>query len=154
MALDDDIVLREAERGAGGDPDLLAHEVDARHRLGDRMLDLQARVHLDEIELAVLEQEFHRAGAAILELAHRVGRQFADPAALLGVQRGRGGLFQHLLVPALQRTVSLPEMDASAKPVAQHLDLNMAWPAEILLDVDGIVVEGGLGFGTRQRECF
>ena len=28
------------------------HEVDARHQLGDRMLDLEARVHLEEVELA------------------------------------------------------------------------------------------------------
>ena len=29
------------------------HEVEARHHLGHRMLDLEARVHLEEVELAV-----------------------------------------------------------------------------------------------------
>jgi hypothetical protein len=29
------------------------HEVDARHELGDRVLDLDARVHLEEVEAAV-----------------------------------------------------------------------------------------------------
>ena len=48
------------------------------------MLDLQAGVHLDEVELAVLEQELHGAGAAILELAHGGGRELADAVALLG----------------------------------------------------------------------
>ena len=72
--------LGHAERRAGGDADLLAHQVDAGHRLGDRMLDLQAGVHLDEVELAVLEQELHGAGAAVLELAHRRGGELADAA--------------------------------------------------------------------------
>jgi hypothetical protein len=66
VALDDDVLLAQPERAAGGDADLLAHQVDAGHRLGDRMLDLQAGVHLDEVELAVLEQELQGAGAAVL----------------------------------------------------------------------------------------
>ena len=33
------------------------HDVDAGDHLGHRMLDLDAGVHLDEVELAVLVQE-------------------------------------------------------------------------------------------------
>ena len=65
---------RERQRLAGGDADLLAHEVDAGDQLGDRVLDLEAGVHLDEVELAVLVQELEGAGAAVAELAHAVGR--------------------------------------------------------------------------------
>ena len=154
VALDHDVVLRETQGSTGGDADLLAHQVDARHRLGDRMLDLQAGVHFDEVELAVLEQELHCAGATILESAHGVGGQFADPVTLLGVQSGRGRFFQHLLMAPLQRAVAFAEMDAGAETVAQHLDLDVARPAEILLDIDRVVVESGLGFGARQREGF
>ena len=143
---------RERQRRAGGDADLLAHQVDAGHRLGDRMLDLQAGVHLDEVELAVLEQELHGAGAAILELAHGRGGQLADPVALLGVEGGRGGLLQHLLVAALQRAVALAEMHAVAVAVAQHLDLDVARLAEVFLEIDRVVAEGGLGLGAGQRE--
>ena len=143
---------RHAERRAGGDADLLAHQVDAGHRLGDRVLDLQAGVHLDEVELAVLEQELHRAGAAILELAHGRRGQFADPVALLGVEGGRGRLLQDLLVAALQRAVALAEMHAGAQAIAQHLDLDVARPRKVLLEVDRIVAEGGLGLGAGERE--
>ena len=86
------------------------------------------------------------------ELAHRRGGELADPVALLGIQRGRGGFLEHLLVAALQRAVALAEMHAGAAAVAQHLDLDMARPAEILLEVDGVVAEGGLGLGAGQRE--
>ena len=55
------------QRQAGGDADLLAHQVDAGDGLGDRMLDLQAGVHLDEEELAVLVQELDGADAEVAD---------------------------------------------------------------------------------------
>ena len=58
------------------------HEVDAGDHLGDRVLDLEPRVHLDEVELAVLVEELDRADAAIAELAHRLGHDLADARAL------------------------------------------------------------------------
>src|SRR6202012_4348078 len=49
-----------------GDPDLLADDVDADDRLGDRVLDLEPRVELDEGERAVrADEEFERPGVAI-----------------------------------------------------------------------------------------
>ena len=54
----------------GGDADLLLHEIEAGQHLGHRMLDLQPRVHLDEIELAVLVEELDGADALIAELRH------------------------------------------------------------------------------------
>ena len=46
--------LREAERLALGDPELLLDEVEARDELGDRVLDLEPRVHLEEEDLAAV----------------------------------------------------------------------------------------------------
>ena len=40
------------ERLAGGDPQLVGHQVAAGDRLGHRMLDLQPGVHLQEVEVA------------------------------------------------------------------------------------------------------
>ncbi len=63
---------------AGGDADLLEDQVDVGDHLGHRMLDLDARVHLDEIELAVLVEEFDGADAEIADLAHRLRHRLAD----------------------------------------------------------------------------
>ena len=104
---------------AGGDADLLEHEVDAGDGLGHRMLDLQARVHLDEVELAVLVEELDRAGAAVLDLAHGLGDRLADLLARSSVERGRGGFLQDLLVAPLQRAVALAEVDGVALAVAE-----------------------------------
>ena len=76
---------RKRELLAGGDADLLLHDVDAGDRLGDRMLDLHARVHLDEEELVVLVQELERAGAAVADRAAGIGAALADAR-----QRARG----------------------------------------------------------------
>jgi hypothetical protein len=65
--------LRGAERGLGKRQtgchfELQAHEVEPRHELGDRMLDLQARVHLEEVEIAVrVEHELDGAGIAVAD---------------------------------------------------------------------------------------
>ena len=53
---------------AGGDADHLLDEIDAGDQLGDGVLDLQARVHLQEEEGAVLAgHELHRAGAVVAD---------------------------------------------------------------------------------------
>ena len=67
MAGKADVALRITERRAGRDADLLAHQVDAADHLGDRMLDLQACVHLDEGELSVLIQELQCASVTVAE---------------------------------------------------------------------------------------
>ena len=53
VARDAHVLLREAKLLARGDPHLLAHEIDAGDHLGHRVLDLQARVHFEEEELAL-----------------------------------------------------------------------------------------------------
>ena len=48
--------------------DTLLHQVDPGHHLGHAVLDLDPRVHLDEVEIAVgREQELHRADVRIAD---------------------------------------------------------------------------------------
>jgi hypothetical protein len=80
----------DARRLAGRYPDLLGDQVHAVHRLGDRVLDLQPGVHLEEVEPAAdrVEQELHRPRAAVadgLGGAHGGG---AHPFAQFGSHRG------------------------------------------------------------------
>jgi hypothetical protein len=61
--------LRPRQWLSRGDQDLRPHEVNADHLLRDGMLDLQARIHLEEIETrglaAPVEKEFDRSRVAI-----------------------------------------------------------------------------------------
>ena len=100
------------ERLAGGDAQLRLHEVDVGDLLGDRVLDLDARVHLDEDVVAVaVEQELDGARVAVADVPgepHGVG---ADPLAQLRVEVRRGRDLDDLLVAALHRAVALEQVD-------------------------------------------
>src|SRR6185312_12455840 len=67
MALEADVLLPHRKPTAGSDADLLVDQIDARDRLGHRVLHLKARVHFDEVELAVLVEELDSARARIAE---------------------------------------------------------------------------------------
>ena len=58
---------------------------------------------------------------------------------------GRGRFLEHLLVAALQRAVALAQVDRVALAVAEHLEFDVARVAEVLLEIDGVVAERGLG---------
>src|SRR5207302_9254754 len=58
--------LAEAQRLAGGDADLIAHEVTSREPLGHRMFDLEPRVDLEEVELLCSGIEEELDGASVL----------------------------------------------------------------------------------------
>ena len=154
MAGEGHILLPERQLLAGGNLNLLAHEIDARNRLCDRVFDLQAGVHLDKEELAIFIEELHGADAEIAHPACRLGGDAADLGALLGAENGRGGFLEQFLVTALDRAFALAEMHDIAVAVCDHLNLDMARLAEIAFQIDGVVTKGGLGFGPGRAERF
>src|SRR5450432_1527101 len=56
-----DIGLSESKPLALRHADLLLHDIDASRHLGDGMFDLKPRVHLDEVESALLDKELESA---------------------------------------------------------------------------------------------
>jgi hypothetical protein len=142
---------RNASFCPGRDADLLLHDVDAGRRLGDRMLDLHARVHLDEVELVVLEQELERAGAAVGDLAAGLGAALADAREQARGNPRRRRFLEDLLVAALHRAVALAEPHGVLVLVGQHLDLDVARRRQELLHVDGRVAERRQRLAARQR---
>ena len=77
------LTLRPRERFAGGDRELCQHDIDAGGLFRDRMLDLQARVHLEEIEprliTRALEQKLDGSRIAISRSARECHGSFAHP---------------------------------------------------------------------------
>ena len=148
-AADGDRLLREpevGERRAGRDPQLGLHQVDVGDLLGDRVLDLDPRVHLDEDVVAVgVEQELDGAGVAVADLAGEADGVGAHPLADLRVEVRRRRDLDDLLVPALHRAVALEEVHHLARAVGQDLHLDVARVDDRLLDEHGRVAEGALG---------
>jgi hypothetical protein len=118
------------------DAQLPLDEVLASDALGDRVLDLEACVHLHEVELVrvAVENELDRAGADILDGARGVDGRRAHLVAQLGRHAGRRRLLDHLLVAALHRAVALAQVNGVAVLVGKHLKLNMARTSDIFFD--------------------
>ena len=127
------------------DPDLPRDEVEPGDELGDAVLDLEARVHLEEVVAAVgVEQELDGGGVVEVDRAGDPPRALEQRLADRVVDRRRRRLLDQLLVPALDRAVPLAEHRQAAMPVAEQLDLDVARRRDEPLDVDRAVAEGRL----------
>ena len=147
------IGLLQAQLLAGGASDHLLDEVNAGDEFGDRVLDLQAGVHLEEIKAPVLPgDELDGAGGVVLDgLSERDGL-LAHPAARLLVDERRGRFLDHLLIAALDRAFALAEMDDLTVLVAKHLDLDMARIDDEFLDEHPVVSERGFRLRAGSLE--
>ena len=144
MAIDLDVSLRELERFAHGHEDLLLDEVDAGDLLGDRVLDLDALVDLEEVEVAlVVDDELNGASVGVLGLLGDLDGGLAHLGAQLLVllEQRRRRLLDELLVAALDRAVALAEVDDVALGIAQDLELDVARVLDEFLDVNPAVAE-------------
>ena len=113
MAAQDDVLLADRQGLARRDPHLLADDVDPGGHLGHAVLDLHARVHLEEVVLAVAEQPLDRARAHVPDRLRRLDADRTDARAHLRRDDplGRRRLLDQLLVAALDRAVALAEVD-------------------------------------------
>ena len=115
----DDVALRQLQHPRD--------QVDARHGLGHRVLDLQAGVDLEERRLAAVDV-VHVLDGARGPVGHRRGERpgglVQHRADLVG-KRGRRGLLDHLLVAPLQRAVAVAQAHHAAGAVAEHLHLQV-----------------------------
>ena len=144
-----------ASGSPGRDEQLLLDEVDAGDELGHRVLDLQARVHLDEEELVgpvARDEELDGARAAVVDARRgRAGRR-AEAGAGRGIDHRRRRLLDDLLVPALQRALALAEVDDRAVRVGEHLHLDVPRPLDEPLEQQRVVAERGGRHAAGGRE--
>jgi hypothetical protein len=147
------LLLPDGEWMAGRDPDLLLDDVDAGYHLGNRVLYLEPRVHLEEVEVDVLvHQELDRSGPFVLCRPCGVDRHLPHRRPDLGGDDHRRGLLDHLLVPPLDGTLPLAQMHVVPVLVAEELDFHVARLLDVFLDVDRVVAEGGLRLGFRHPQ--
>src|SRR5579875_105934 len=127
-------------------------EIDPGNHFGHRMLDLNSRVHLDEVKFAVFVEKFDGSGSGITEFAHRGRTDFTDLPALRGIECGRGTFLPNLLMPALQGAIAFAKMDGLTMPVAQNLNFYVARFFQKFLKIDRIIAKGRSGLGPRHLQ--
>src|SRR5215469_5242949 len=106
------------------------------------MLDLETRIHLQEIEALVLGgDEFDRAGGIVADRLRQGDRLRAHLRPGLRVNERRWRLFGDFLVATLDRAFALAEMDHVTVLVAEHLDLDVTRALNEFLDEYATVPE-------------
>src|SRR5207302_7166044 len=143
----------EPERLAGGDPQLLADQIDSRDHLGHRMLDLKSRVHLEKVEAPVgVHQELDRARIDVASGLRDPARRLAEPGAHRRIDEWRGRLLEDLLVTPLDGALALAQMDDVPVRVGDHLDLDVTRLQQEALEVYGAVAERPRRLALRQPQ--
>ena len=146
------------EVSPAGQLELQAYEVDVRDGLGDRVLDLQAGVGLDEGEatrcrLACLHEELECPDSLVAENRRHLERGLEQLVAKRGFEGGARRDFDHLLMAPLERALALPEMH-EALAIPRDLNLDMPGRGHPLLGVDFGAAEIFLGLGAAARIGF
>ena len=119
------------------------------------MLDLEPRVHLEEVEVArAIDDELDRAGRAVVHGARQRCRLLAHRAPRRGVEERARRLLDHLLVAALDRALALAEVEHRAVAVGQHLDLDVARRLDVALEEHPVVAERRARLALRPHEAF
>ncbi len=157
VARDRERVLRNPERATLRHLDLHAHEVEPGDRLGHGMLDLQARVDLEEVERAArIEQELDGAGADVPNAPRKGDRRRAHACTQRGVhgRRRRRRLLDHLLVAALHGTLALEAVNERPVRVTEDLHLHVPRRVEVALDEQRAIAERGERLAPRGLDGF
>ena len=131
------------EPAARRDVDLRLHQVDVGGGLGDRVLDLQPGVDLEEREglLPGVVEELDRARTDVPDgQGEPLGRRL-QLLVLLGAQQRRGRLLDDLLVAALDRAVAYADGPRGAVAVGDQLHLDVTGARHQALEEDGAVAE-------------
>ena len=145
--------LAQWQRLARGYPDLPFHKIKPGHHFGHRMLNLQTRVHLHEVEAAILiGNELNRARSLIIDRGRRLYRRFAHRRAAFGRHARRRRFFKNLLMTALHRTIAFEQVDMIAMAVAKHLHLDMARAGDVFFDQNGGVAKTGLRLALTRGQ--
>ena len=109
------------------DLDLQAHQIEPSNQFGYRMFHLNARVHLDEIKPAGWrQQKLNGSGIGVADGAADRDRGLAHASAQIVRERGRGSLFDDLLVAALDGTIALEQVDQLAVQITENLEFDVA----------------------------
>jgi hypothetical protein len=146
------------ERLSAGDADLERHEIEAGDLLGDAVLHLEPRVHLEEVHLVARHQELDRPEPDVAdpprEARRRVGELREDRRRQA---RGRR-LLDQLLVPALDGAVPRTERQHVSLLVRRDLHLHVARPGDVPFEEEAGVAErraclrlGGAERGAEGR---
>ena len=107
------------------------------------MFDLQTGVHLKKVEiLGSVHDEFNGTRTGIANGLGQCDRLFTHRLTGGFIEEWAWGLFDHFLVPALDRTFAFAQIDAVAMGITQHLNFDVTRLGNEFLNKNAIVAKG------------
>ena len=130
------IERRTVQRMALRHENLRAHQVDARNDFRDSVLDLDARVHLDEEPFAAFDivKKFDRARVVVADLLRQPRRGRAQFLAHLFVEPDARRDLDDFLVSPLHRAIAFVQVQHLAVAVAEHLHLDVLGVRDVFFE--------------------
>ena len=120
---------------AGGYTQLQFHQIDAGDFLRDAVLDLQARIDFEEPQVPARgQQELAGRDPDVIDGLEQTPGGLDEPIVNALGQVGGGGLFEKLLVAALQTAIPGGHDGERAVPVAGALGLHVPCGSDELLE--------------------
>ena len=117
------------------------------------MLHLQARIHLQEVEvLLLIDEELDRSGICVSGGLGDANRDLTHPAAHVGIDDGRRRFLDDFLMAALDRALALAQIHRVAVLVGKHLHLDVARIDDRFLDIDFAVAERTFRLAARALQ--
>src|SRR5208282_4478799 len=135
---------------ARGNGDLQLDQVKTGDLFGNRVLNLQARIHFQEIEIeAGVHEEFHGAGVDIAARARQTHGGVSHLFAEFGSHDRGGRLFDNFLITALDGALALAQRDDAPVSIRKNLNLDVARSDQVFLNENARITEGIEGFRAR-----
>eukprot|EP00128_Syssomonas_multiformis_P014383 Colp12_sorted_trinity150504_noHs@19408 len=126
-------------------------EVDTGDHLGDRVLDLQAGVHLHEVEpLLGVHDELNSPCADVVHCLRCTHSRQANSFPHLWPEIRRWGLLDDLLVPSLHTAITFKEVHSIPVCVSKDLNFDVSGTDNIFLNKNMVIVERLHGFSSRR----
>ena len=130
------------------DQDLALHDIDIGDLLRHRVLDLNTRIHFDEVKLIGIhiDEKLDGSSTRIIDRFTNLYGGIQNAIAQRPRQIWSRCEFDHFLMPTLYGAVTFKQMHEVAVFVTQQLHFDMLGTGDELLDKHVRATEGGSGF--------
>ena len=145
VAAEMDIILPVRQLLTRCDKDLVAHQIDTCNEFRYRVFNLDAGIHFHKIKvLFFVDQELKRTYVGVADILHHPHNTAAYIFPKFRSHDDRRGFFNKFLMPPLNRTLSLTQMNDIAVLVCHDLKFDVPRPLDKLFNV---------AVGDTKRVC-
>ena len=121
-----DIGLGQIQGETFRDLNLQGYQIQLRDHFGYRVLHLKAGIHFEKVKIFFLiQKKFDSAHALVFYTARGLNRSCSHLCSQFIGHYRTGRFFHYFLIPALYRTIALPQMDDVSMIVCYYLKFDM-----------------------------